>query len=179
MQSSHAGGPRTCSTHISFHAGAQAAFDPAPSLDSSRQTKLIGRNGDSESATSVGVPVASDGEVPSELGLDRAALNAAGFEGNVGQTLIVRPARGPRSSRSASARDDWMRRGAGCCCGVRPRCGDHERRRDRPRRSTSASSQPSPSSRARCSRAIATSSKNTPTPKCCASDRGRLRREAG
>jgi len=37
----------------------------------------------------VGVPVTSDKSVPAELGVSRTQLAAAGFEGKVGQTLIV------------------------------------------------------------------------------------------
>ncbi|MDO8364144.1 MAG: leucyl aminopeptidase [Actinomycetota bacterium] len=37
----------------------------------------------------VGVPVATTGTVPRSLGLNRAALAAAGFEGKAGQTLVV------------------------------------------------------------------------------------------
>ncbi|MFM8418329.1 MAG: M17 family peptidase N-terminal domain-containing protein, partial [Actinomycetota bacterium] len=37
----------------------------------------------------VGVPVTSDKSVPAELGVSRAQLAAAGFDGKIGQTLIV------------------------------------------------------------------------------------------
>jgi leucyl aminopeptidase len=37
----------------------------------------------------VGVPVTSDKSVPAELGVSRAQLAAAGFEGKIGQTLVV------------------------------------------------------------------------------------------
>ncbi|MEY2765757.1 MAG: hypothetical protein RL552_662 [Actinomycetota bacterium] len=37
----------------------------------------------------VGVPVTSDKSVPAELGVSRAQLAAAGFDGKVGQTLVV------------------------------------------------------------------------------------------
>ncbi|MDP2293178.1 MAG: leucyl aminopeptidase [Actinomycetota bacterium] len=37
----------------------------------------------------VGVPVATTGPVPRSLGLNRAALAAVGFEGKVGQTLVI------------------------------------------------------------------------------------------
>ena len=40
-------------------------------------------------AGAVGVPVATKGSVPRAVGLDRATLAAAGFEGKVGQTLVV------------------------------------------------------------------------------------------
>ncbi len=59
----------------------------------------------------VGVPVASEGPVPRQVGLSRAALATHGFEGKVGQTLIVPSATsptviavgvGPLGDRSAS-----------------------------------------------------------------------------
>jgi leucyl aminopeptidase len=47
------------------------------------------------SADAVGVPVATSGSVPRSLGLTRAALQAHGFEGKVGQTLVIPAASGP------------------------------------------------------------------------------------
>jgi leucyl aminopeptidase len=44
---------------------------------------------------SVGVPVGTRGVVPRSLGLNRAALTAAGFEGKPGQTLVLPSATGP------------------------------------------------------------------------------------
>ena len=44
---------------------------------------------------SIGVPVGSSGPVPRSLGLNRAALTAAGFEGKAGQTLVLPSANGP------------------------------------------------------------------------------------
>jgi leucyl aminopeptidase len=46
-------------------------------------------------AGALGVPIARDGDVPRRLDLDRAALRAVGFDGNVGQTLIVPRTEGP------------------------------------------------------------------------------------
>jgi leucyl aminopeptidase len=43
----------------------------------------------------VGVPVGVKGAVPRSIGLNRAALTAAGFEGKPGQTLVVPAATGP------------------------------------------------------------------------------------
>ena len=40
-------------------------------------------------ADAIGYFVATDGPVPAELGLDRAALTACGFDGNVGKCLLV------------------------------------------------------------------------------------------
>jgi leucyl aminopeptidase len=42
-----------------------------------------------------GVPVGATGPVPRTLGLNRAALTAAGFEGKPGQTLVLPAATGP------------------------------------------------------------------------------------
>ncbi|HAP77641.1 MAG TPA: leucyl aminopeptidase, partial [Acidimicrobiaceae bacterium] len=42
-----------------------------------------------KTADAVGVPVATTGTVPRSLGLSRAALAAHGFEGKVGQTLLL------------------------------------------------------------------------------------------
>src|SRR6185436_14909439 len=59
----------------------------------------------------VGVPVASDGPVPRQVGLSRAVLASHGFEGKVGQTLVVPSATtptviavgvGPAGERTAS-----------------------------------------------------------------------------
>ena len=44
---------------------------------------------------SIGVPVGTRGVVPRSLGLNRAALTAAGFEGKPGQTLVLPSATGP------------------------------------------------------------------------------------
>jgi leucyl aminopeptidase len=46
------------------------------------------------SVDAIGVPVATSGPVPRSLGLTRAALTAAGFDGKVGQTLVVPAAQG-------------------------------------------------------------------------------------
>ena len=46
-------------------------------------------------ANAVGVPVATSGAVPRSLGLNRAALAAHGFEGKIGQTLVIPTASGP------------------------------------------------------------------------------------
>ena len=46
-------------------------------------------------AEAVGVPVASSGPVPRQLGLSRAALSANGFDGKPGQVLVLPSAAGP------------------------------------------------------------------------------------
>ena len=46
------------------------------------------------SADAVGLAVATSGTIPRQLGLNRSALNAQGFEGKIGQTLVVLDAAG-------------------------------------------------------------------------------------
>ena len=46
-------------------------------------------------AGAVGVPVGEKGAVPRQLGLDRATLDGVGFDGKVGQTLVVPRRDGP------------------------------------------------------------------------------------
>ncbi len=46
------------------------------------------------SADAVGLAVATSGTVPRQLGLNRSALSAQGFEGGIGQTLVVLGASG-------------------------------------------------------------------------------------
>jgi leucyl aminopeptidase len=79
----------------SLHASAQADLDPAPSLAKPPGTKVNEAAAVPAGAGALGVPIASEGEVPEQLGLDRAALRAAGFDSNVGQTLIVPRSGGP------------------------------------------------------------------------------------
>jgi leucyl aminopeptidase len=43
----------------------------------------------------IGVPVASSGPVPRQVGLSRAALSASGFDGAPGQVLVIPSASGP------------------------------------------------------------------------------------
>jgi leucyl aminopeptidase len=57
-------------------------------LESSRATVSVARSVPS-SATAVGIAVGSKGAVPRQIGLDRDALAAAGFEGKQGQTLVI------------------------------------------------------------------------------------------
>ncbi len=77
----------------SFHAEAQKDFDPAPSLASANKTKIVTAKAIPAGAPCIGVPVTTDGDIPKELGIDRTALTAMGFEGKVGQTLLY-PAQG-------------------------------------------------------------------------------------
>ena len=50
----------------------------------------------SSTTDAVGVVVASDGPVPSELGLNRKQLSARGFDAKVGQTMVLHGLRGSR-----------------------------------------------------------------------------------
>jgi leucyl aminopeptidase len=69
-------------------------FDPAPSLARAVDVALAVARSVPQSADAVGAPVGVKGPVPRQLGLTRAALTAAGFEGKVGQTLVVPRAEG-------------------------------------------------------------------------------------
>ena len=66
-----------------------------PSLDRSATVPVSVASSVPASATAVVVPALSNGAPPSELGLDRAALQAAGFTGKAGQTLVVPRNDGP------------------------------------------------------------------------------------
>lgn len=67
----------------------RAGINPVPSLtESSKATVSVARSVPS-SATAVGIAVGSKGAVPRQIGLDRDALAAAGFEGKQGQTLVI------------------------------------------------------------------------------------------
>src|SRR5690606_17431242 len=73
----------------------QQKFDPAPSLQPASKTKLVAATSIPAAATCVGIPVSTQGDVPKELGLDRVALGATGFEGKLGQTQVVPRTKGP------------------------------------------------------------------------------------
>lgn len=70
-------------------------FDPVPSLTQYAQVAVRVVRSAPPDADAVGIPVAEDGAVPKALGLDRATLAAAGFDGKVGQALLVPKADGP------------------------------------------------------------------------------------
>lgn len=75
---------------------AEAAFELTPSRHPSMAVRVaVGRSAPDD-ATVIGVPVATDGDVPRErLDLDRATLEASGFNGGVGETLVLPRADGP------------------------------------------------------------------------------------
>jgi leucyl aminopeptidase len=60
-----------------------------PSLDRSRRAAVSAANQPPASATATAVFVSSSGNVATELGLDRAALDSAGFTGSIGSTLVI------------------------------------------------------------------------------------------
>ena len=76
-------------------------FDPAPSRSGERPSVNVARTAPAGAA--VGVPVGEKGPVARSLGADRATLAALGFDGKVGQTVVV-PGKGARcTSRSGWA----------------------------------------------------------------------------
>ncbi len=66
-----------------------ATFNPTPSIERSSAVQVTIARSVPATANVVGYPVGEQGTVPRQLGLDRATLAAAGFEGKVGQTLSV------------------------------------------------------------------------------------------
>ena len=70
-------------------------FDPAPAAASIPAVAVHVAATVPSDAGAVGVLVGPDGAVPSEVGHDRAALTAAGFEGKRGQVLVLPAADGP------------------------------------------------------------------------------------
>ena len=73
----------------SFHAEAVADFHPAPSVGEVTATRISVSKTVPRNAGGIGIPVGVDGDVPKDLGLDRATLEAAGFEGKIGQSLVI------------------------------------------------------------------------------------------
>jgi leucyl aminopeptidase len=61
-------------------------FDPVPSIQMSASVTVSTKVPE---APVLGHLVAMDSELPNGLGLDRASLEAAGFEGKVGQTILL------------------------------------------------------------------------------------------
>lgn len=70
-------------------------FDPVPSLRETAAVRVTAAETVPAGADALGVPVGPGGAVPPELGLDRAALDAAGFRGRIGQALLVPGGPGP------------------------------------------------------------------------------------
>ncbi|MCA3219318.1 MAG: leucyl aminopeptidase [Burkholderiales bacterium] len=63
--------------------------NPVPSLSEVRAIKVNIAQDVPDTASAVGIAVAGRGTVPRQLGVDRDALAAAGFEGKLGQTFVV------------------------------------------------------------------------------------------
>jgi leucyl aminopeptidase len=75
---------------------ADLAFDLVPSRHPSLRVSVAVARSVPDDATAIGVPVASDGEVPRErLDVDRATLQASGFSAGVGETLVLPRSDGP------------------------------------------------------------------------------------
>ena len=66
-----------------------------PSITASRRVVIDVAKAIPSRSTAIGIPVGENGAVPKEIGVDRAKLNAAGFEGKVGQTLAIPQPDGP------------------------------------------------------------------------------------
>ena len=73
--------------------GIAAGFNPTPSVKRSAEVTIGVVRSVPPGTGIIGVPVDLDGAVPGELGFDRATLAASGFDGEVGQTLVL-PRRG-------------------------------------------------------------------------------------
>ncbi len=67
----------------------RAGVHPAPSLAQAGQVKVGVARSVPDDATAIGIAVGSKGAVPRQLGVDREALAAMGFEGKAGQTLLL------------------------------------------------------------------------------------------
>ena len=114
-------------------------------------------------ADAIGLPVASTGPVPRQLGLTRAALSAHGFDGKAGQVLVLPAATGPtlgrrRCRRPGSALDGNALRKRRSRAHARRRqalAHRHVARRSRGCRFQDRPARPSP--RVRCSRRTSTS----------------------
>jgi leucyl aminopeptidase len=70
-------------------------FNPVPSVDQSKNVGIGVAESAPASASAIGVPVGAGGQVPPDVALDRAALTAAGFGAEVGQTLVIPGGNGP------------------------------------------------------------------------------------
>ena len=72
-----------------------ATFNPTPSVERAGTVAVSTARSVPDDAGAVGVPVGVKGPVPRQIGLDRATLAASGFDGKVGQTLVVPRKGGP------------------------------------------------------------------------------------
>ena len=102
-------------------------FDPVPSLRA--PTSVTVSTKASPDAPVIGYLVAADGEIPDRVGFDRAALEAAGFEGEVSQTILLPAADGPTTvlvgvGEMAALDADKMRDAAAAFARATQRQGD-------------------------------------------------------
>jgi leucyl aminopeptidase len=82
-------------------------FAPAPSLASSFAITVDAATSVSADAELVGVPVASAGPVPDDLGVDRGTLDALGFKGDAGSSYLLPAADGaPLAAVGTGAADE-------------------------------------------------------------------------
>ncbi|GAA2555139.1 leucyl aminopeptidase [Pseudonocardia hydrocarbonoxydans] len=72
-----------------------ADFDPVPSVRETGAVRVCAAAAVPSDADALAVLLGPAGDVPAELGLDRAALAAAGFGGEPGRTLLVPGGAGP------------------------------------------------------------------------------------
>ena len=72
-----------------------ASFNPTPSIEQASTVAVSVARSFPADAGALGVPVGVKGPVPRQVGLDRSTLEASGFEGKVGQTLVVPHKGGP------------------------------------------------------------------------------------
>jgi leucyl aminopeptidase len=70
-------------------------FNPVPSVEKTRAVRVNCTAAVPAEADALGIAVGTSGEPPRALGLSRAALSAAGFDGKPGQTLTIPAADGP------------------------------------------------------------------------------------
>jgi len=70
-------------------ASAVAKVNPTPSIKQSAKVRITVARTVPDNATAVGVAVGESGAVPRDVGLDRDALAALGFEGKLGQSLVI------------------------------------------------------------------------------------------
>ena len=64
-------------------------FDPTPSIRHVRSVEITVADEVPAGAEAVAVPIGSTGDTATRIGLDRPALAAAGFDGDLGQTHVV------------------------------------------------------------------------------------------
>jgi leucyl aminopeptidase len=70
-------------------------FDVVPSIRRTAAVTVVPTDAELPPVEAVAVPVTTDGDVPAELGCDRAALSRSGFSGRVGQALALPFGDGP------------------------------------------------------------------------------------